>query len=206
MASERASARGQERADVRVRPPVSRDGPPAPRQRATGTPSSSHGTRHDDQHQQTAPPSPATPEPSRDTRPLGRLGIVDGRVHGVHARRRDNARSRRPALARSPCGRALRLLLAESLPLKARSDRRGTHLRGTGHLRGVEIGAGCTRGSRHGTTSSRAAVGRLDRAVRRTTARAAAAPSGTLYRRTSDAIETRRGWTTQGSIGSPRPP
>jgi hypothetical protein len=68
MASERASARGQERADVRVRRPVSRDGPPAPGRRAARYPELERRHGHDNRQQQTAAPSPPTlqaetPEP-----------------------------------------------------------------------------------------------------------------------------------------------
>jgi len=69
MPSGRASARGQERADVRVRLPVSRDGPSGATSDRDPELEPGHQTRrpHD---QQTAAPSPATPraEP-RDTRP-----------------------------------------------------------------------------------------------------------------------------------------
>jgi hypothetical protein len=66
MASERASARGQERADVRVRRPVSRDGPPAPGRRAARYPELERRHGHDNRQQQTAAPSPPIPQ-SRDT-------------------------------------------------------------------------------------------------------------------------------------------
>jgi hypothetical protein len=68
MASGRASARGQERADVRVRLPMSRDGPSGAEATSDTDPElePGHQTRRS-QHQQTAAPSPA--HPSRDTRP-----------------------------------------------------------------------------------------------------------------------------------------
>jgi hypothetical protein len=69
----RAPARGHERADVRVRPPVSEDGPSAPRRRAARYPSSSDGKdtttgtsrqqRHHDPHTKAETPEP--PEPNR---------------------------------------------------------------------------------------------------------------------------------------------